>query len=49
VLILGFGTNTVYSNQTVESVSLGLFLGMSLILGWLPLTLAFRQLKTMEV
>jgi ABC-2 type transport system permease protein len=49
VLILGFGTNTVYSNERVEWVSMGLFSALSFVLGWLPLKLAYRHLKTLEV
>jgi ABC-2 type transport system permease protein len=49
VLILGFGTNTVYSNPNVEWVSIGLFSVLSVFLGWLPLKLGFRHLKTLEV
>jgi hypothetical protein len=33
----------------VEWASIGLFVGLSLVLGWLPLKLGFGHLKTLEV
>jgi ABC-2 type transport system permease protein len=51
VLLLAFGSSEThgrYQSPWIEPASIGVFLVLSLVLGWLPLRLAVRRLRNFE-
>jgi ABC-2 type transport system permease protein len=49
VLILGFFTNSIFTDDTWATAAVTGFVALSALIGWLPMRLALRRLGTLEV